>query len=264
MDPRSNLYSAPPYRTGVARRKRKEDVPVWEPPEFDEVGYMRKEIENAKISVVVIAWAVVGAILLYVFSQTGLAIVGFLLGLLVFGALYFVLPMLGLPIHGFKRRDWASHAMVYFFSWLAFSILLLNAPFSDHTYPVVGSFQAGTFTPSGSATLPPAGSVACYAPGSDGAIHLPASSNSTVLVLFRATDNVGISRVNATVPGVPAATLVAVGGVADYCSSAAGANFPPDTFAVRVPLQASQWTVQVTAVDTSGLRTAGSVQVLAA
>ena len=249
----------------MARRKRKEDVPVWEPPEFDEVGYMRKEIENAKISVVVIAWAAVGAILLYLLYQTGLAIVGFLLGLLVFGALYFLLPMLGLPIHGFKRRDWASHAMVYFFSWLAFSILLLNAPFSDHTYPVVSSFQAGTFTPRGSATLPPPASVGCYAPGSDGAIHLPPFTNSTILILFRATDNVAVRTVNASVSGVAAVRVVPVVGAADFCSTGAGLTFPVDRYAATFLFQGgTNWAIQVTAVDTAGLPTTASVQVLAA
>src|SRR5205809_7149595 len=58
----------------MARRKRRDDTPVWVAPDFDEVGFMRREIEGARAAVATIAWAVVGAL------------VGF--------ALYSVLPVL--------------------------------------------------------------------------------------------------------------------------------------------------------------------------
>src|SRR5436189_273165 len=45
----------------MARRKRKDDVPDWTAPEFDEVGYMRTEIGAARAAVATIAWALVGA-----------------------------------------------------------------------------------------------------------------------------------------------------------------------------------------------------------
>src|SRR5205823_737550 len=43
----------------MARRKRKDDVPDWTAPEFDEVGYMRTEIGAARAAVATIAWALV-------------------------------------------------------------------------------------------------------------------------------------------------------------------------------------------------------------
>src|SRR5213593_1429384 len=58
----------------MARRKRKDDTPAWVAPDFDEVGFMRREIEGARAAVATIAWAIVGAL------------VGF--------ALYSVLPVL--------------------------------------------------------------------------------------------------------------------------------------------------------------------------
>jgi hypothetical protein len=244
----------------VARRKRKEDVPVWEPPEFDEVGYMRKEIENAKISVVVIAWSVVGAILLYLFYEFELAIVGFLLGLLIFGALYFLLPMLGLPIHGFKRRDWASHAMVYFFSWLAFSIILLNAPFSDHTAPVVGSFVAGTFSSNTTVTTPPAGSMGCFAGSPGSTIHIPSSGNNTVYVIFRATDNVGIRNVTARIPSGNL-TTTSVAGRPNVCKGSTVSTLFVDTYAVSVGVGTLSFVLWVTATDLNGLTATESVSV---
>ncbi len=249
----------------MARRKRKDDAPVWEPPEFDEVGYMRKEIENAKISVVVIAWAVVGAILLYLLYQTGLAIVGFLLGLLVFGALYFILPMLGLPIHGFKRRDWASHAMVYFFSWLAFSILLLNAPFSDHTAPTVGSFAVGSFNATGTVTTPPVNSTFCRSVDPGGTARPVTSGNKTVYIQFRATDNVrvaSLSVVIASSAGNRNATYVDVSGLPSACLANPPTSNSPATYYVTEPVGATpSFEVLVTAVDEAGLRTLVTINV---
>ena len=49
----------------MARRKRKEDAPDWVAPDFDEVGYMRKEIEGARAAVATIAWAVIGALVAF-------------------------------------------------------------------------------------------------------------------------------------------------------------------------------------------------------
>src|SRR2546426_8623445 len=45
----------------MARRKRKEDEPDWVAPDFDEVGYMRRELEGARAAVATIGWAVIGA-----------------------------------------------------------------------------------------------------------------------------------------------------------------------------------------------------------
>jgi hypothetical protein len=249
----------------VARRKRKEDVPIWKPPEFDEVGYMRKEIENAKISLVVVSWAVVGAILAYLFYALNLAIVGFLLGLFVFGALYFLLPMLGLPIHGFKRRDWASHAMVYFFSWLAFSILLLNAPFGDHTSPVVGSFQVGPFDSRVGQTLPASNTTVCV-PVVPGATGRPTvGSNNTLYIQFRATDNVRVASIHVmvTTTTVQNASYTDVSGQPSACAANPPATNLPNTYAVTVATGPPNIQVAVTAVDQAGLSTTESISILA-
>ena len=247
----------------MARRKRKEEVPVWEPPEFDEVGYMRKEIENAKISLVVIAWAVVGAILAYLFYAFDLAPIGFLLGLLVFGALYFVLPMLGLPIHGFKRRDWASHAMVYFFSFLAFSIILLNAPFGDHTYPEIGSFQAGTFDPGGSLTVPAPGSMYCYAGTPGSTVTVPGSGNQTVYLIFRATDNAAVRDLQVRLANANL-TATPVANEPDACVGSSLTVYMPDTYAVAFSNTGSPFHVTITATDSAGLSTTASLDIVTA
>lgn len=250
----------------MARRKRKEDDVAWEPPEFDEVGYMRQEIQNAKIATVVIAWAVVGAILAYLVALW-IPVVGYLVGLAAFGALYVLLPTLGLPIHGFKRRDWLSHASVYFFSWLAFSIVLLNAPFGDHTYPAVGSFQVGSFTPSDNSTLPVANTTYCVAASAGANVHLDVlSGNTTLFVKFRVTDNLGVASINVTVTDVTgqhAVSFIDVHGQDTACR--ANPRLPPDvasTYAFGYPLGQSNIQVSVSAVDVSGLKTTESITVL--
>ena len=247
----------------MARRKRKEEEAIWEPPEFDEVGYMRKEIENAKIALVVIAWAAVGALLAYLFYALNQPVVGFLIGIFAFGVLYFLLPMIGLPIHGFKRRDWLSHASVYFFSWLAFSILLLNAPFGDHTSPVVGSFEVGSFNASGTQTVPANGTLWCIpaTPGQPVTVPATAQSNKSIYVIFRATDNVAVRSVNATLDGNPV-SFTPLAGVSSLCKGTSG-PMPPDTYGFAIPIAAGpSYIVSVKAVDTSGLTATSSITIV--
>ncbi len=245
----------------MARRKRKDDELPWKPPEFDEVGYMRQEIQNAKIATVVIAWAVVGAIIAYLLALW-IPVVGYLAGLAVFGALYYVLPTLGLPIHGFKRRDWISHASVYFFSWLAFSIILLNPPFGDHTAPVVGPFDVGSFNSGGNLTTPIANTVSCQVVSGGGSAPIKVGTNQTVYVLFRATDNVQVASIHLEVGGVNA-SYSDVSGQASACASKPAHANLLSTYAVTFPVSTgSNVVVAVTAVDTAGLSTTATITVL--
>src|SRR5438034_5167951 len=169
----------------MARRKRKDDVPDWTAPEFDEVGYMRTEIGAARAAVATIAWALVGAAVSFLLYSVHPAL-AFFAGILVGFGLYFFLPMIGISIDAFKRRDWSGHGITYFFSWLAFWIILLNPPFSDHVPPTI---QGITVSPYYSGytgdllCLPPAGSVSM------------GPSNDSLYILFRATDNVGLRSV---------------------------------------------------------------------
>ena len=118
----------------MARRKRKDEPTDWVAPDFDEVGYMRTEIQAAKTAVLTIAWAAVGAIVSFLRYSVNAAL-AFFAGIGVAFGLYYVLPYLGIAVKGFKRRDWTGHGITYFFSWLAFWILLLNPPFGDFTTP---------------------------------------------------------------------------------------------------------------------------------
>lgn len=246
----------------MARRKRKDEAPDWTPPEFDEVTYMRREIESAQVALVTIGWAAVGAIIAWLLYAYVHPVVGFLVGLAAFALLYLLLPSLGLPTDKFKARDWMGHASIYFFSWLAFFIIILNPPFGDHTPPTIQFVAAGTYATSTNGD-PPVGNLYCV-PLSAGATVAATSQsgNNTLYVLFRATDNVGISQVNVTVtPGTGSVQLVE--GLESACSSSpAGTVYQPGTYAVKIPITTGSFTIQVTARDSANPPATASATVL--
>jgi hypothetical protein len=247
----------------VARRKRKEDEPEWTPPDFDDVGYMRKEIEGAKVAIVTILWAFVGAavaVLLYDYVHPA---VGFVLGLMTFGVLYFLLPLLGLPVAEFKRRDWISHGTIYFFSWIAFWIILLNPPFADHTPPTISSIDVSSFAAT-NATLPPANSTTCVSASPDSSASVSPGSNKSLLVTFRATDNVKVARVNVSVLGSAVTTYPTVTWVAGAPNACKGqaSTYAPGTYAVTFTFSAFPIHVQMTAWDFAGLSTTAGLDIV--
>jgi hypothetical protein len=235
----------------MARRKRKDEAPAFTPPEFDEVEYMRREIAGAKAAILVVLWAVVGAL-----AAFGLVIAGvhwaiaFPVGLFAFAGLRFVMPLFGVHADKFVRRDWIGHGATYFFSWLAFWILLLNAPFSDFTAPTLHGFIVGTYD-SGANPGPGAATVTCVVPTSP-TVSLPnIGNNTTIIVIFRATDNVGITGVQATVNSI-AATVDPSTGDPHVCTSSPGAFYPNDTYVLRIPITGSSFIVQISALDGKG------------
>jgi len=239
----------------VARRKRKDEEPDWVPPDFDEVAFMRKEIENAKIAVVVVAWAAIGAIvglILYTYVHPA---AGFLLGLATFGSLYFLLPVLGLPIHGYKKRDWFNRFGTYFFCWLAFFILALNPPFGDHTPPSIQFEAAASYTSMGLSD-PVNHTVFCVPASAASTVSVGVGGNNTLYVLFRATDNVAVQNVTVRATfGATSLNLTAtdVGLSLSACSNSAnGTRYSPGTYAVKMFTSGVPVTFTVTAMDRVG------------
>lgn len=246
----------------MARRRRKDEEPEWTPPEFDEVDYMRREIESAKVAVVTIAWAVVGALIAYLLYVYVHPAVGFLVGVAAFGALYFLLPILGLPIKAFKTKDWIGHASIYLFSWLAFSIIILNPPFGDHTPPTVQIEAGGSFNGLYSAPVP-ANTVKCtnY---TGGALTFTVQSNQSMYLVFRATDNVAVRSINVTYGTYPV-TAAEMSLQPNGCiTGSPDTKFAPGTYIVRLPTGSpytSGLVLAITAIDTSGLASSESVTV---
>jgi len=247
----------------MARRKRKDDEPEWTAPEFDEVGYMRTEIEAARAAVIVIAWAVVGAFVAFLLTSVHPAL-AFVAGIAVAFGLYFVFPILGINISGFKRRDWTSHGFVYFFSWLAFWILLLNPPFGDFTPP---SIQAVSVSPYYVGYLTNASHSLSCLPLVSGSVSVPfTGSNNSFYVLFRATDNVGLRSLSVSaVPQGTGQNLTLTPTLETGNSRCAGHRlepYPAGTYNFSFVPAISAYSITIVAVDMSGLGSSESFTIL--
>jgi hypothetical protein len=233
----------------MARRKRKEDVPEWTAPDFDEVGYMRTEIQAARAAVATIGWAVVGALVAFLLYSVHPAL-AFFAGILVGFGLYFFLPLIGINITPFKRRDWIGHGITYFFSWLAFWILLLNPPFGDFTNPTIQSISVSPYHPGY------AGDLACL-PIVSGSVKITIGSglNDSAYILFRASDNVALAsvRVDVAPTGQSPFSLTPTRQTGfNQCAGHRSESYPGGTYNATFVFSASSYSVTIVARDTSG------------
>jgi len=229
----------------MARRKRKEDETDWVAPEFDEVTYMRKEIAGGRAALATVGWAIIGAIVSFLLYSVnpGLA---FFAGIAVGFGMYLVLPLTGINIKPFKRRDWFSHGSVYFFSWLAFWILLLNPPFGDFTNPTIQAISVAPYFDG----YP--GPLACKGLTAGLAMISVNPPNNSVYLLFRATDNVGLAELNVTVSSVGQVTPYPRTGSPNTCERQSG-PYPGGTYNVSFRSLASSYRVTISARDARGL-----------
>lgn len=230
----------------VARRKKKEEVPDWTPPEFDETDFMRKEVSGARAAAFVVGWALLGALISFGLYYVNW-VLAFFVGLLAVIGLYYVFPLVGVRREALKRRDWIGHGAIYFFSWLAIWVLLLNPPFSDNANPVIHGFQVGSWNEVANPGPAPA-TIACITPSSD-SVNVPLGANGSVFVVFRATDNVAVTNVQVTVNGAPA-TFQAVGGLPSACRPA-GSSYAQGTYTLGIP-GPGPILVRITASDAVG------------
>ena len=96
------------------------------------------------------------------------------------------------------------------------------------------------------------------------AVTVPATaqSNKSIYVIFRATDNVAVRSVNATLDGNPV-SFTSLAGVTSLCKGTSG-PMPPDTYGFAIPIAGSpQYIVSVRAVDTSDLVATSSITIVA-
>jgi len=247
----------------MARRKRKEDEPDWVPPEFDEVGYMRQEIQGAHAAIATIGWAVIGAVVALLLYAV-LPVLAFFAGIAVGFGMYFVFPLIGINTDGFKRRDWVGHGITYFFSWLAFWILLLNPPFSDHTDPTVQSISV---SPYHAGYLGNSSHMLSCLPLLGGSVTAPMAGNDSLYVLFRATDNVGLSDVSVEIaPGsqTPFSLKPTPVSGPNRCVDPASTTYPGGSYDVSFFVNATSYTVTIRAIDTGGRQAGTAFQILIA
>ena len=159
--------------------KKKRESEEWKEPEFDEVDFMRKEIRLARGAIVTVLWAVPAALIGYTLTiwNPGLGpALAFLAGVAMLYLLKWVFPRVGVITGKFKRRDWVGHTASFLFSWLAFWILLLNAPFADLTAPTITAVTVNGM------------SVSC-----GGSV---AAAQGLIVLNVTASDNVGVAGVS--------------------------------------------------------------------
>ncbi len=124
------------------RKKKKEEEYEYEMPEFDKEEYMEKEITKAKSVMVSIALAPVFAFASSeVFALTREAAYGFLVGILGLLVIGIVMDMVGIDTKSFDKKEWAMNWGMFFFTWLAVFVLLMNPPFHDYANPTLNSMD---------------------------------------------------------------------------------------------------------------------------
>lgn len=121
-------------------KKRKKEVKsyVFKKPEFDEVEYMKKEMGNTKIAIITIVFAIPVSVASYAVTLMGGPVFAFLLGFACIFLLRYIYEFLNVDISKFEKRDWLGNGAMFFFTWLAIWVLILNAPFTDLTKPTIG------------------------------------------------------------------------------------------------------------------------------
>jgi hypothetical protein len=112
------------------------------PPDFDEDGFIHREMVSFRTTLILFLWGIVAAAVSWAaFAGLGGVKVGWLLGLgicAVFGySLRYLFPKLGADIKHFGRREWLGTAALFFFTWLSFFIVAINPPVSDFAPPRV-------------------------------------------------------------------------------------------------------------------------------
>ena len=161
---------------------KKDKAAEWKPPEFDEVEFMKKEMGAARATIAVVLWTLPAAALSFGLTIAGVAVVAFFAGIGMMFLLKWVLPNLPffkVDTSEYKRKDWIGHGLTFFFSWLAFWILLLNPPFADLTNPVIIGVAVDGIA------------------GQCGQTFHRGPANTTASLFVRAGDNVGVTRVRA-------------------------------------------------------------------
>jgi hypothetical protein len=224
---------------------------------------MRQEIQGAHAAIATIGWAVIGAVVALLLYAV-LPVLAFFAGIAVGFGMYFVFPLIGINTDGFKRRDWVGHGITYFFSWLAFWILLLNPPFSDHTDPTVQSISVSPYH-AGYLTNP-SNALSCL-PLMGGSVTVPMTGNNSLYILFRATDNVGLASVAMDVlpgGGNPFSLNPSLISGPNRCAGHQSETYRGGTYQASFSVNATGYTVTIRATDTSGRQAGTAFQILTA
>lgn len=130
----------------MAKRKKREEEEeeeyAFDVPEFDKVEYMKDEIRKGKSILISVAIApIFSFVALQLFLLIGdwtLAMIGGLTGLVLIPP---VLRTLNVDTDQLGKKEWATDAVMYFFTFLAIWVILMNPPVSDFAHPTVNDMD---------------------------------------------------------------------------------------------------------------------------
>ncbi|MFW6040259.1 MAG: hypothetical protein ACOC85_00305 [Thermoplasmatota archaeon] len=129
----------------MAKRKKKEEKDEdldFEFPEFDRLKYMKEEIKKGKSVMACVAIAPLFSFLsfqIFVISEQWLF--GFLVGIVGIFILGYYLDFIRIDTSHFGKKEWATNGAMFFFTWLAVWIILMNPPVSDFADPQVDDVE---------------------------------------------------------------------------------------------------------------------------
>ena len=118
-------------------KKKKNEEPVFEFPEFNREDYIRNDFRDAKVAFVAIPFGMLIAIITHHMISSGLSsrmamVVGFTAPILLIRIIPLIIKMEEFPI-----KKMFGPAMTCFFTWLGIFILLSNPPFQDIANPAI-------------------------------------------------------------------------------------------------------------------------------
>lgn len=170
----------------MAKKRRKEEKKVaFKTPEFDEVEFMQKEVGNTKIALLTIIFSFPIAFLAYAVTLAGLPAAGFLIGIGAIFLLRYVYGLFNIDTEEFQTKDWLGNSAMFFFTWLAIWVLILNMPFSDLTTPTIGKVEIGGCI-----------GLVVVKPGEQNTCETGPTNSTIVSFTTKVTDNSGVQSVS--------------------------------------------------------------------
>lgn len=120
------------------KTEKKEDYD-FKLPAFDEHEYIALELRKIKLAIISFIFAILMVIITYaLYTVTYPDWRGpIVLGLLAIAGIPFIINILKIDTTDFDWKNWFGAGGIYFFSWLAFFILVCNPPFSDFAEPEI-------------------------------------------------------------------------------------------------------------------------------
>lgn len=127
--------------------KGKDEEYEFKMPDFDEDAFIHKEMVSFRTTSILFVWGIIAALASWgIYEAMDGAKGAWWIGLAIMAVfaylLRFIYPALKVDIRHFGRREWFGTFFLIFFAWLAFFILFINPPISDHADPTIEVFAS--------------------------------------------------------------------------------------------------------------------------